>query len=169
VRRRLFKLAVALSLALCLATVGLWVRSYSRIDGFRPPFAQTLSIGSGRGQIVIEWMPPDVRLALIYHLRPYARHGFFIGIFTSEWLDRSDAAAYGYPVGTTSRWQLGLNDWFIVLLFALLPAAQWIRRRVAARRFGPGQCRRCGYDLRATPDRCPECGEDVKSGLGATV
>lgn len=29
-------------------------------------------------------------------------------------------------------------------------------------------CRRCGYDLRATPDRCPECGMPRQSPLKAS-
>src|SRR5436190_1094615 len=42
----------------------------------------------------------------------------------------------------------------IVTAFALGPVIAFVFRR----RRAPGRCFRCGYDLRATPDRCPECG-----------
>ena len=56
--------------------------------------------------------------------------------------------------------------WFLILLVAG-PAALWFfRRERRLRRASVGQCERCGYDLRATPERCPECGSaaSVTSG-----
>ena len=56
---------------------------------------------------------------------------------------------------------LVVPDWSLFIA-ALLPFAWLLRRWMVARRKAmEGRCRRCGYDLPATPNRCPECGTQV--------
>jgi hypothetical protein len=65
-----------------------------------------------------------------------------------RWLTGNLAPGY-------SMWSVRIPLWFPASVFALLPAL-WLAKRL--RRPDNGRCPRCGYDLRATPDRCPECG-----------
>lgn len=59
--------------------------------------------------------------------------------------------------------------WWFIWLFTGAPGGFLLARRLSTRiwkelrelftrRHIPGVCRKCGYDLRASPDRCPECG-----------
>jgi hypothetical protein len=60
--------------------------------------------------------------------------------------------------GYSDSWSLTVPHWLLAGLLALPPAwraAYILRRKQYLRR---RRCPRCGYDLRATPDRCPECG-----------
>jgi hypothetical protein len=77
--------------------------------------------------------------------------------FRYSWLPNVTLPAI--PELADSHFSVVVPYWVLVLLFTILPATRWrlaVHRRSKIKQMG--KCRRCGYDLRATPDRCPECG-----------
>jgi hypothetical protein len=53
---------------------------------------------------------------------------------------------------------IGFPYWFLSTIFSAIPAVRLFRIWKRSRRYPRGHCRKCGYDLRETPQRCPECG-----------
>ena len=73
------------------------------------------------------------------------------GKFRTEW-----PSVYSIDDGAFAAAVIPL--WFPVLLVAVPTAMCWWRDR---RRFPPGHCRRCGYNLTGNVSgRCPECGTE---------
>jgi hypothetical protein len=149
---------------LCLASQSL------RIDGtgsfiFAESFGQTnspLSAGWHRepGNVPASIFAGPIPLsALGFHLdRQHHEQEFSLGEIRAG-APRSP----GMTWTTADATRLFFPHWILVLLTAIMPAA-WFILRIRRRRFGPGRCRTCGYDLRATPDRCPECGNVPAKG-----
>ena len=165
-RRKLSTLAAALSLALCVATAVLWVRSYSQFDSFFVSNGQRwCCIDSHRGSlslVTIWWRSGVVehwkvahspRPALIRYEDVAPRwHVFgFQHVRAQLVVERGDTApnlilnAYSVPF------------WSVCLLF-FIATILLTRSLLRASAKQTGRCALCGYDLRASPDRCPECG-----------
>jgi hypothetical protein len=159
---RLFMFCSAVSLLLCVAVCVLWVRSYWRRDVF------TLMDGHGGAQWVemvrggFQWVrfasvPADTystgwRVAPPTDALPSRP---FIG-FAS--LSRTIPLWDGTAVRQVPMSVVTIPAWFVAIFAGILPAlavSAMFQRRFWWRH---GVCQKCGYDLRATPERCPECG-----------
>ena len=175
--RRLFTLCSALSLLLCVAVCALWVRSHFQADHvyrLQPAVTQdgqgwdalTFSSTGGRlavyRQVAALWLE-ETRTSqaqlghwgwhrFSYPATPSSRKG----TLAYRWGFQLDHAGRGEQF--ERHWYVGAPHWIIAAVCAALPAARvaaaWHRRRRTRR----GLCPKCGYDLRASPDRCPECG-----------
>jgi len=80
--------------------------------------------------------------------------GFGRGDFGfSYWHETSFAGFEKGFVAAVPIWLIGVASAVVLVL--------WELRHILGRRLHShpyGVCLKCGYDLRATPDRCPECG-----------
>jgi hypothetical protein len=163
---RPFTLLSAVSLLLCVATVGLWVRSYWVIDSLNrfsaeKDFHFDWDLWSWRGSCGSRYAVAAGSERVLLNVREPGwqwERGW-----TKVWGDTWHGFRFQrFETGRGPTWIrttfISVPHCLIAILFAICPS-WWLlreqRRRAALR---VGRCKTCGYDLRATPDRCPECG-----------
>lgn len=179
-KSRLLTILAAISLAISLLFAITWPRSYYHSD-FIGYSTRNHCCGalSEQGLIRFEFTDDQaVPLGWKYITEPIAAPSWHKSVWDIElthahrlggnWGIAWRVAMTGdgpYRSGNRPRRSLYVPHVLLAIAFAILPAWQLptaIRRRRNARRAKLGLCKRCGYDLRATPDRCPECGATVQ-------
>lgn len=152
------------SAVLALLVAGSWARSYWRSD--------SLIVLSRDGRTLRAVLVPKGRVTgLIRHentplprwgVRPGFSHGSGAAddglIYPQSFAGFGSSHLVAGPPWNSDVAHISIPHWFLLTLFATLPAVRFYRHLRRRRIAQIGHCRQCGYDLRATPDRCPECG-----------
>lgn len=190
IRLHLSRFAVALSAIIFIFLIALWIRGHFRGDviqwsgGRWPCF-----VANGDGYLGFmtarDDSPDDsqLRLRIAYRengeqvLRRFSGQDIrdllpdvnkLDGDETDEIRSERFAGVFvtRFQNSRTGEWRtmmLGVPVWGVVAASTLLPAF-WMIAAIRRRRTRiEGCCRRCGYDLRATPERCPECGTEAEN------
>jgi hypothetical protein len=186
--RHAFTLLSALSLLLCVAVCGLWVRSYFACDWvtvhWQDP-ARFEATGGGvaalRGVLIVHYGHnaggfgdgSDPGPVYRFDSQPVGRQGMFPPrVPPGETLAgfgwrrrpiglRTPRGSPAHPEYVETRAQV--PAWAMALLLAVLPLVEALRLIGTRRRARIGLCPGCGYDLRAhaAGGRCPECGTAI--------
>jgi hypothetical protein len=125
---------------------------------FRSPFQESMTpLGQIGTRVRCGWEISGGRYPLEPPGAPGTKRSFTGGGFQLLVTDFRDVSPVLGPEHFGER-SVTVPLWSVALATAILPA-WWVQtrlRRTSHRR--AGLCGRCGYDLRATPERCPECG-----------
>jgi hypothetical protein len=164
-------MAAGVSAVLFLLAVGFWIASYrSRYTLEKPSTLAGGIVTVSRGELgivfnsVSKLLPSPKSLPTEWHWRTSGPDD----LDNFAWEYHSPARPRVCGIYFDTKYILFGNSWlilvplpFVVGLFAFLPLADVLMIRARRRRrhsAEAGLCARCGYDVRATPDRCPECG-----------
>lgn len=166
--RRLFHVASALSLLLCVATAALWARSFWAADVVLWQKSDHVYLRSSQGRVwVFCWISKPGGAAVPARLQRETEKPQELEISREPWVNHY-VHVPGFTVRTgaadvaTALFDVTISDWLLALAAALLPA-RWIvlyrgRWRREAR-LRAGGCPVCGYSLTGnTSGTCPECG-----------
>ena len=171
------KLICALSAVATLLVIILWVHSYRRHEVLAwAGRYHVVNVSMTYGRVALRHVhlvtdDKGVRFSDPgFQHRSAAAQPTQLGLYASDCSIFWVVGPFSFIVGAQQRgdWQMpgsaGWTDhlqelvvpyWFVLLL-TLAPAPLVIYRH--AKRPRVGHCAKCGYDLRASPERCPECG-----------
>ena len=172
---RLFNILCGLSLLLCVASVVLWIKSYSVAQVLLYGFPSAVNPNIAEDFVGIGWSNGVVYLVCFPSVINTIgnRHGF-------QWLTPPHKIPLGQSYPTPSpQWLMSVSGigWnahnlynmytmffpaqIPVILTAVLPAL-WIIRRYRPRPPRIGFCQKCGYNLTGNVSGiCPECGTAI--------
>jgi hypothetical protein len=167
----LVRVLAILSAGAFALVVAAWVRGYFISDTLGWGFAANASGGrhvagaaSGRGGVTFFVIDVRAQVSLLggfWQCEPPGYGGDF-GRVQARWslLGLRAVSPSARSAESERIWALVAPSWLVALIAGTLPTISLARLRLLrwTRRASVGVCRRCGYDLRATPERCPECG-----------
>jgi hypothetical protein len=174
-KRRLLNFLTALSVLLCVAVVGLWVRSIWVSDTLNwvnaqdaPAIASWTSLYSGGGAFGVgrmecKYLGPNAEAAAqglrLWLPRWQSIDGATLN--SANLLPTALTHVQNLSNRNSSSRYIQLPYWIPTALLLPLPLVRLrshVHQRRSLKRLRTALCPRCGYDLRATPARCPECG-----------